>query len=291
MLNYFLSQKDIPQVAEIINLLNSLKKNISCQDYNISSDEYQNILDLFDSIKDVAILAKDEPLANAQYVAKSYFKIFVNLSSYLSLIENQKYEKSWLKLQDCLDNAIHFCQYVPLNQRLEIDELIDLFHKYEDLYPYSAFLSSEYSYNHCECSICGKSISDLECTHIMGDLYWGECAYGIIHDISEMPAIAIVSHPKDKRCVINISDDQRSEGERFKKLGYFFSQLKNPLQNMELEELMQKKRNHDIKKQERNELCLCGSGKKFKKCCINNMYYDNLHFRINIKREIRLIYF
>lgn len=291
MFNYFLGKRTLPQVSETLSLLNTLKERISRQDYSKPFDEYHKAEKLFESIKAGAIDVGDEDLANAQYVAKVYFKIFSNLSAYLALIKDKEYEKSWLKLQDCIDCAVHFCRYVPNDQRLEADELIDLFHEYEKLYPYTLFFSTEYTIKANECSICGKSTFDLDCPHITGNLYWGECACVGIKEISEMPAIAIVSHPKDKRCVAHISDDETPEEIRFKSLDKLFPQFENPIQTMEIDSELQQRRNPDVKKQGRNELCLCGSGKKFKKCCIKNMYHDHLHFKISVKNEIQLIHF
>ena len=49
-----------------------------------------------------------------------------------------------------------------------------------------------------------------------------------------------------------------------------------------------KKKNDTIQKIGRNELCSCGSGKKFKKCCEKKLYYNHENITINRIRTIKL---
>ena len=59
------------------------------------------------------------------------------------------------------------------------------------------------------------------CPHIRGNLYYGEIATEVIDEIQEFQAVCLVSHPEDKRCVIELSDDNRSEEDKFAKLVKF----------------------------------------------------------------------
>ena len=54
-------------------------------------------------------------------------------------------------------------------------------------------------------------------------MYYGEIAIEIIDEIQEFQAACLVSHPEDKRCIIELSDDDREEKEKFAKLDQYIA--------------------------------------------------------------------
>ena len=154
------------------------------------------------------------------------------------------------------------------------------------MYPYNTFVSSEYVITKSECGICGKPMNSFECPHIKGDLYWGEIAYENILEIEEVNAVALVSNPEDKRCIIELSDDDRTEIEKFTMLDEFLKRDVYSFQLFTVQDNKIFKRNNTIKKQGANELCICGSGKKFKYCCKSKMYYEHHNYIIHLKDKV-----
>lgn len=275
MLNYFLENRDNQDVDYVCLNLEKLKKRIDNGDYSQPRREYDECKKLFDVIKSTAIEEKNEKLANAQLIFKNYFLVFCNLASYFKLLQEQHYKSSWNALQDCLDDLKFVGKYLELDSRKEIPDIYDLLECYEKLYPYTVFTSSEYIISKSHCSICGKSMQSLSCPHIKGNLYWGEIAVEHIDEIQEFQAVCLVKHPEDKRCIIELSDDNRTESEKFKKLEQFIA-LKLPfLQQFTITSQIETRQRNDIIKVGRNEPCSCGSGIKFKKCCGNDLYYKH----------------
>lgn len=275
MLNYFLENRDNQDVDYVCLNLEKLKKRIDNGDYSQPQREYDECKKLFDVIKSTAIEEKNEKLANAQLIFKNYFLVFCNLASYFKLLQEQHYKSSWNALQDCLDDLKFVGKYLELDSRKEIPDIYDLLECYEKLYPYTVFTSSEYIISKSHCSICGKSMQSLSCPHIKGNLYWGEIAVEYIDEIQEFQAVCLVKHPEDKRCIIELSDDNRTESEKFKKLEQFIA-LKLPfLQQFTITSQIETRQRNDIIKVGRNEPCSCGSGIKFKKCCGNDLYYKH----------------
>lgn len=275
MLNYFLENRDNQDVDYVCLNLEKLKKRIDNGDYSQPQREYDECKKLFDVIKSTAIEEKNEKLANAQLIFKNYFLVFCNLASYFKLLQEQHYKSSWNALQDCLDDLKFVGKYLELDSRKEIPDIYDLLECYEKLYPYTVFTSSEYIISKSHCSICGKSMQSLSCPHIKGNLYWGEIAVEHIDEIQEFQAVCLVKHPEDKRCIIELSDDNRTESEKFKKLEQFIA-LKLPfLQQFTIISQIETRQRNDIIKVGRNEPCSCGSGIKFKKCCGNDLYYKH----------------
>ncbi|EPT0384562.1 SEC-C metal-binding domain-containing protein [Listeria monocytogenes] len=290
MIDYFLSKKNINEIQKVIISLNTLKKRITNQDYSNAFKEYKESQSLFKYIKQYAIQNKDEELANAQYIFKCYFLFFANLSSFFLLLQEKKYTKSWIKLQDCIDNSVFFLRF-EAKQNYDLNNLSKTLYEYEKLYPYTYFFSSEFIYKRAECSICGKSILDLNCPHIVGELYWGDCAVQIISEIEKFQAIALVENPKDKRCILSISNDRRTEEEKFIALENIFLNFKNHLQTFNIKKTYIKKRDTRVPEIGKNQICFCGSSKKFKKCCMKKMYYNHCHFEITVSKAIQINYF
>ncbi|MDE7434750.1 MAG: SEC-C domain-containing protein, partial [Lachnospiraceae bacterium] len=100
----------------------------------------------------------------------------------------------------------------------------------------------------------------------------------------------LVRHPEDKRCIIKLSDDNRSESEQFIKLEQFLD-LKQPfLQQFSITSMMETRQRMDIIKVGRNDPCSCGSGIKFKKCCGKNLYYQHERNIIHPRKKVHLQY-
>lgn len=289
MLEYFINYSSIEQVDKICRLLNQTKKRIETGDYSNCFRDYNNCNDLFKEVLEIAKQIDDEHLANAQYVFRHYFLLFCNLGTYFNMIQNKEYRNSWNKLQDCIDEAKRVGKFIEISDRIEIPEILDLLTSYESLYPYSVFSSSEYVITRSHCSICGKSMQSLECHHIKGNLYWGQVAIEMIDDIKEFQAVCLVSHPEDKRLIIELSDDTRTEMEKFQKLNQFLDLGQPFLQNFSVITKIETRMRKDIIMVGRNEPCYCGSGLKFKRCCGKDFYYKHKRNIVIPKKSLKLM--
>lgn len=274
MLNYFLENRDNEAVDTVCAQLSNLKKRIYKCDYSDSRKEFNECQRLFNTIKEDAIKHQNEKLANAQLVFREYFLLFCGISDYFQLLKEKKYRLSWDVLQDCLDYLRFVGKYVEVGARKEIPSLYELMVSYEQLYPYKCFASSEYIISKSHCSICGKSMQSVSCPHIKGELYWGEIAVEIIDEIQEFQAVCLVSHPEDKRCIIEPPDEQ-PDSKKYGKLEQFIELDLPFLQQFTITSLIETRKRTDIVKVGRNNLCSCGSGKKYKKCCGMNLFYQH----------------
>lgn len=288
MLKYFFPNSSMEQVGAVRHLLNQKKKRVENGDYTEVFREYDECKPLFEIILEESKQRDDECLANSQFIVQQYFLLFCNLGMYFTMLQNKEYKNSWSKLQDCLDISKHIGKYTEIEDRLEISEIVNLLISYESLYPYTIFASSEFVITKSHCSICGKSMQSLDCPHIRGNLYWGKVATAVVDEIKTFQAVCIVSHPEDKRCVMELSDDTRSEQEKFAKLDQFLELHLPFLQNFSVATRTEYRMRDDIKIVGRNQPCPCGNGLKFKKCCGKNLYYQ--HER-NIVRPLSIVKF
>lgn len=132
-------------------------------------------------------------------------------------------------------------------------------------------------------------MQQISCPHICGNLYWGDLAYEVIEEIETLQAISLVSHPEDKRMIIELSNDTRTEEEKFEKLVRFLELGLPPLQLFTTRLQIEKRKIQTPQGVGRNTLCPCGSGKKYKKCCGEKLYYDHQNYIIAPERTLELI--
>lgn len=290
MLQHFLEYKHIKQVEEICIALIKTKEKIKSYNFENAKEHYNNCEGLFDEVKIYAISINDERLANSQFVFRIYFRLFCNLLEYFELLKNGKYKSSWVKLQDCLDDIKYVRRFTEKRNRMDLDDIYDLLIQYEKLYPYKVFCSSEYVISKSHCSICGKSMQSLDCPHIKGNIYWGEPAVECIDNIEVIQAVCIVSHPENKRCILETADD-RTEEEKFLMLHQFVQLHIPPLQQFSINNFKELRTRKDMKIVGRKQLCPCGSGKRFKHCCGKDMYYEHIRYIVIPSKQVELAFF
>lgn len=235
-----------------------------------------------DELRGVLITAKQterspaEDLLNDFYVLDRYTEF---LSSYVGLwgnIFNHKFTTSWISLQDTLDLLRLVKRFSQIDVEFFETQLVEL----EKTYPYNVFFSIGVTVERFDCSICGVDIDTEECPHMRGHLYGGVMAHAVARKIVEMDHVAMVSHPKDKRCVVQYDDS----GEQFKLVRYLselFASEKLRISDFGMLKFSKRKQpNPEYQKVGRNDPCFCGSGKKFKKCCVSMEYVEGDHVDI-----------
>ncbi|MBI4763417.1 MAG: SEC-C domain-containing protein [Deltaproteobacteria bacterium] len=222
-----------------------------------------------------------EQVLNELFLLRSYIQFLILYSIFWEKLEEQKFGNSWHSLQDAIS------QYRIVKKfSCENDESIFLpffenqILSLEKLYPYNVFFSMGAVVDYYECNICGLDIDSDECPHFKGELYSGVMAVAIAKNFSQVDHVSMVKHPADKRCVVQYDDD----GEQFNLIRYLSNLLKEkeilPFDFGELrfsEKIIQ---NPDYVKLGRNQKCFCGSGKKFKHCCIDKKTVNSGHVDI-----------
>ncbi len=288
MLKYFVQQKNIPMIKTALELVNSDKLLFWSGDFSAPYKNIDKMEILCAEINKMSIEINNEHLANAQYVALQYYKLFCNISDYYLLIQEKRYKDSWNKLQDCIDIALIIGRFSDPAHRYEIPQILAMLHAYESFYPYKYFASIECIVSEAKCSICDKSTLNLDCPHIAGNLYWGEMAISIILKAKEVQAVAIVESPLDKRCILEPSNDKRPDNVKFQHLVEAFNTIR-PFSSVEVEVQKSWRVKPHLNIVDRNAPCPCESGKKFKKCCGKELHYRHEHHVVTVLEQIPCI--
>lgn len=258
---------------------------------NLHELKFQDVRNILTSIENESnqLTAQDEFVLNDMFLLKQILLFHFSLLSMWEDIYQKKYSSSWNHLQTCFDTLRKINKFSLNNQKTKE---LNFFEKQlliiEKLYPYKIFMSMGIETSLFECSICGKNIDSFECEHEIGELYYGEMAFGIAKEITSINHISMVENPMDKRCVIQYPDDSH----QFKGLQFLNQQLLSnqltPITIYDADETSRKILNKDYIKLKRNEKCFCGSGKKFKKCCIDKEYMEEHHIELIVNHEFKL---
>lgn len=218
-------------------------------------------------LKEKAIKNNDETLANKLWYLLSIFEIQKMYVRMFNLLKNNiydDYEKAW-NLREKIDNALSYHRKKRYyKQNFAYLKFINYVIKnYKPLFPYKLFASREMIIKKEKCSICGKirSIRN-DCGHKPGEVYMGELCCNIVED-AELKAIAIVENPEDEYTFLRTNDSKFN----YEVLEFLMKGLCSPYDRWDMRETKIKK--DEFKKIGRNQQCPCGSGKKYKKCCMN----------------------
>ncbi|MFD2670307.1 YecA family protein [Marinicrinis sediminis] len=276
-----------PEYAQLKLKSNELHRELSDSNYDVVIGTCNEAIEICQIIRINAVNMNDERTANTSFLLKKYFSVFKYYSRYWQLLLQKKYKDSWITLQDTIGTVSTIYRFLDKQNECFFECFLNHLYELEKLYPYNVFASIEAVVREKRCSICNKSMLDTDCLHIPGEIYWGEMAVGVIKD-AELQAVALVKNPANKRCVMELADDTRSEEEKFMVLDYFIANNKDPLRIFSLNQYEKLIYNDGYDKAGRNDPCICGSGRKFKKCCGQYKYEKGIHNHFRLGNRISL---
>lgn len=248
---------DINKIEELLKL-----KNYDLLDINIELE--------LKKLKKIAVenMKPDEAkyiwcLEQVCKVKKLFIKAF-------KLMKEGNFERAWNNL-DMSDIELgflkpHFDYSDNQYDLLFIEKEIP---KYQELFPYDLFASRESIESDFTCSICGAKMGIRnKCQHKVGEIYNGEMCFRIVNKIKFL-GIAIVRKPFDKYTILHTNGIEYNYFMLENLMKYLDTPFEKWGYDIEWHE-WNYKNDEAYKGIGRNDLCPCGSGKKFKKCCLIN---------------------
>lgn len=239
-------------IKEIENYLSSKRTSL---DDSISTE--------IEILRQDAISQQNENQANYCWCLKQVFHLQKGFISAINSLKSKKYEEAWCtfdRVDIGLSNLENNFDTSQGSDRYHLLFIAHMIKEYQKLFPYRHFLSRECVIKAEECSICGKPISLRKpCGHKVGKLYMGELCLRKVTDI-ELKALSVVTDPFDKYAFLQLPDQEYNYG----MLEDLMQEIDNPYDEFSIETVKEIK--PEFKKLGRNELCPCGSGKKYKRC-------------------------
>lgn len=206
-------------------------------------------------------------------------KLYLNA---FNLLKNKKYYEGWCQLERTEITISSLKRHFQYDKK--VFGLWDIEKKVKNLqviFPYRLFASSEILKKTKECSVCGKEISIRNsCGHVVGEIYNGEMCHRIVTE-ADILGVSLVENPGNKYSVMFLKDEKTGEQKdqyNYDTVDYLFDLITEPYESWELEVSQRTMTKKDYGNIGRNDPCLCGSGKKFKKCCGLNIGKKYPHY-------------
>jgi len=230
----------------------------------------------------------DEVLNDCFYCSV-LFDVFTSYAEYWDKVFQKAFIESWGVLQDIQDRLRVLKKFTNADDTFFYRFLQKQCENLEKLYPYRIFSSMEAVCIEIECSICGKNMDSFDCPHRAGELYRGKVAYGTVKDIKSFCGVALVSNPKNKRCVASYPEQSPAFSAVSYLANLIIERRLNPLKFSEAKPRKIEVPQKALVKVGRNDKCPCGSGKKYKKCCLDQEPVTRNHIDIiGAEKEILL---
>lgn len=185
-----------------------------------------------------------------------------------------EYYQAWCNLERCEINISALRRNYDVGNISIVIWIEEFVAKFQDLYPYRIFSSIEMIHRKQECSICGTILTPRSlCGHQPGIVYFGEICSVTITE-AQIIGVGIVENPRNKYAVLTPSDFEYD----YSLVEYVVGCLHTPYCEWELIQEPDQAPT-EFSEVARNSPCPCGSGKKYKKCCLHKkrmMYWVKL---------------
>lgn len=242
------------------NSIRAEARNYKSRGCNLLPEEYWIELK---QIKKDAVLVSNQLNAKNAWCFETIGEIQDKFVSAYAHFLNGEFFNGWCNLERC-EILISFLDrhFKDRNNEFGIEHIRVHVKNFQDLFPYTIFLSPSYTLKF-RCSVCNKLITPRsECQHDVGEIYDGVMCSKIA-EVVEINEISIVDNPVQKSSVVfpHGKDDYNYDAVK-----YVANKLHSPWQPWKYEK--SKKIVRKYTNIGRNALCPCGSGIKFKKCCL-----------------------
>lgn len=256
--------------------INNIETLLKQRDNNFDHNDIKKNLD---KLKQSAVQVGDQERAKHIWCLEQILKIKTLFIEAFNLMKNNEFEKAWYNLDRC-DIELSFLKshFDYTNNEFDLLFIEKEIPKYQELFPYDYFLSREAIESDFTCSICGSPMGIRnKCRHKVGEIYDGEMCYRIVNNI-EFLGTSIVKNPFDKYTILHTKDTEYN----YYLLETLMEYLNSPFEEWGYDIELRKwdyKKTDLYKDVGRNDICPCGSGKKFKKCCLEK-YNPVKHYKL-----------
>ena len=212
-----------------------------------------------------------------------------------TLMKGRKFYEAWCALEGA-EVALGFLERHETGSWSEfrLDFIQRYTAKWQSLFPYKLFLSPELLQHETSCSICGEvSLSPRKfCGHRSGEIYDGKMCCRIVQRLDVL-GTAVVQKPIQKYSVIFLNDN-RTGKERdhynYAVVRYAVDALRHPFDEWNVERTTRVWPHSRFRHLGRNDQCPCESGRKYKKCCLQQpgVVRPHLEFTLAVPPPVEL---
>jgi len=224
------------------------------------------------NIKDKAVAEGDEPLAKKVWCFEQVLSVQEEYIDAYALLRTSRFYDAWCKLEQT-ELALRFL--LPHGDGLalgfELSLIRRMIERLQGLFPYAVFFSPEILAHEKRCSICDSVVRIRHpCGHRVGEIYSGERCSRIVTK-ADFVGVSLVKSPVQKYSVPFMTDPTTGESRDhydYKLVRYLAERWDSPFQEFTYEWSERVEPHQRFVGTGRNEQCPCGSGTKYKRCCL-----------------------
>lgn len=255
-----------------------------------SSKEKDEIKENLTALKRQVVSEGKQEVAKEIWCLEEILNIQKLFISSFEDIRKETFYAAWCGLERCEVKLKHLKRHFSIDKGDTfglsfIQEKVQLL---QGLFPYKMFTSPEFIIQEQECSTCGQKISlRTSCGHIIGEIYDGEPCCRVIKKV-KLLALSATKNPRNKYTVMFLVDEKTGE----KTDHYDYSLLKglnlavqSPFDEWSYYWTKKRHPHSRYKNIGKNDICPCESGRKYKKCCLNEEGVLRPHLEFTLSKK------
>ena len=249
-----------PIFRETVTWLRKYKQRTDNEGWSKSTD-------LLSELKCEAVSQNDQLTAKTIWCLETIYEVQRLFWDAFHCMEAEHFQEAWQFLERC-ENAISSLAYHFTDEQDEygINYIATHVKRFQDLYPYVWGMSPELLLKDVRCSICGAKITlRSDCGHEMSEIYDGKMCIRVVK-AAEILGIGLVDEPVQKYSVFFPNGD---DDDRLSLVKSVAAALNSPWDAWDYRKEERRQYHSAFQNLGRNEPCACGSGIKYKRCCIN----------------------
>ena len=236
------------------------------RDYKLRahSDLYSECYESLAGMKQEAVQQGDQQIAKAIWCLETVAQVQEHYITAFQSMYSGQFEEAWRHLDRCEVAASSLAHHFPDDQQ-EFGVAFARTHteRFQELFPVSWGMSPELLVTDVRCSICHTRLTlRNDCGHQLNEIYDGEQCHKVVEKF-EVLAVSLVENPVQKSTVIFPENL-----ERLYPIQHIAENLRSPWQAWDYHKEERRQHHPDFKALGRNDACACGSGVKYKRCCL-----------------------
>ena len=222
-------------------------------------------------LKKSAVSVQDEDLANKLWVYESILTVHQYYTGAYQELKKKHYGQGWNMLERAEIEINGLKRHIHLvRDNYQIRFLETMISRFQILFPYRIFGSSELLEQEIVCSICDQKVSLRNpCGHRVGELYMGEYCLRMVTKF-EILGLALVENPVNKYSVMFQENDDPAYRDKvqFGTLNYILDLIKGPYEQWRVDITEKLFPHSDYSNLNPTDSCPCNSGKNYVDCCL-----------------------
>ena len=243
------------------------KDNLRNYDSRVTSHLPLEFWNHLDEIKRYFVHQDNQQGAKAVWCLETIGQIQDTYISVFNCILEEEFRKAWDLLVQC-ENCLHFLDrhFVEWQNEYGVEHIRIHSQQLQELYHLKIGFSPACLFEKILCSVCNcERKLRRDCGHVISEIYDGEMCHNIVEK-AKILHISLVDSPAQKIAVIWPENGAMPQFNLINKLA---NQIQSPWAGWTYQKEIRRKFHPAFKNLRRNDRCLCGTGKKYKRCCLN----------------------